>query len=244
MVVFFGLLFGMLVVSIEGVFNLYMSIHFWGLPTESIRWIALASVFAVTLAPLFTRWLDKRGTLILCCAIILVTGNILICVRLFSDVLPPNGDPWILYLILTIAFATGATGPIIGITLNSMMADIADEQELHTGDRQEGIIYAARSFGIKAAGALGTIVGGVGLDLISFPRQADLGQVPAEVVFRLGLIAGPVTSVFLMLNLLIFTAYRLNRRRVAAIKSELDRRTGVTDRAGNTAEDESATTSA
>jgi Na+/melibiose symporter-like transporter len=231
LVVFFGLLFGMLVVSIEGVFNLYMSVHFWGLPTESIRWVAIASVcavpFAVLLAPLLTRRLEKKGTLILSCVCLLVSSNVLICLRLFSDVLPPNGDPWILYLILTTAFAAGLVGPIIGITLSSMMADIADEQELRTGDRQEGIIYAARSFSIKVAGAAGAVLGGIGLDLISFPRQAELGQVPAEVVFRLGLIAGPVASIFLLTNTLIFTLYRLDRRRVAAIKAELERRGGI-----------------
>ena len=58
-----------------------------------------------------------------------------------------------------------------------MFADIADEHELETGERREGVIYAARSFVIKATGAVGVILGGMLLDFIAFPRGAAAGTV-------------------------------------------------------------------
>ena len=76
----------------------------------------------------------------------------MICVRLFTDWLPENGNSELLAMLLTFIFVSGLAGPAIMITLNSMFADISDEQELLTGERQEGIIFSARSFAFKAGG--------------------------------------------------------------------------------------------
>jgi GPH family glycoside/pentoside/hexuronide:cation symporter len=111
------------------------------------------------------------------------------------------------------------------ITLNSMFADISDEQELLTGERQEGIIFSARSFAFKAGGALATILGGIGLDLIEFPRGAEPGAVSEGVLFNLGIIAGPATSIIGLAVLSFYIGYRLDRTRIAEIQLELaDRR--------------------
>jgi Na+/melibiose symporter-like transporter len=107
------------------------------------------------------------------------------------------------------------------ITLNSMFADISDEQELLTGERQEGIIFSARSFAFKAGGAFATILGGIGLDLIEFPRGAAPGEVSAEVLFNLGIIAGPATSIIGLAILAFYIGYRLDRTRIAEIQLEL-----------------------
>lgn len=47
-----------------------------------------------------------------------------------------------------------------------MVADIADGHELATGKRQEGIFFSAVSFANKTTTGLGSLIGGVGLDLI------------------------------------------------------------------------------
>lgn len=102
-----------------------------------------------------------------------------------------------------------------------MFADIADELELATGQRHEGIIYSARAFAGKVAATLGLIVGGIVLDFIAFPRQALPGTVDPDVIFNLGLIQGPGTSIFVMAALLLYTRYRLNQKRHAEIMAEL-----------------------
>ena len=149
----------------------------------------------------------------------------MICVRLFTDWLPENGNSELLAMLLTFIFVSGLAGPAIMITLNSMFADISDEQELLTGERQEGIIFSARSFAFKAGGAFATILGGIGLDLIDFPRGAEPGEVSAEVLFNLGIIAGPLTSIIGLAVLFFYFGYRLDRTRIAEIQFELaDRR--------------------
>lgn len=226
--IFFGLLLGTVVVGVEGVFQTYMGVHFWGLSSEQLRYLILGVMgglpFAVVLAPMLTRAFDKRGALITSAAVTIVAINTPIVLRL-SGVLPPNGDPAVLQVVLGQAFVTGMFYPVILITINSMFADIADEQELILGRRQEGVIYSARAFSLKAAGALGSFLGGIGLDLIEFPRGAAPGSVPDDVIVRLGLVYGPLTSIFTFCGLLLYLRYRLDRQRISDVQAQLaDRR--------------------
>jgi Na+/melibiose symporter-like transporter len=228
-----GLILGTLVVSIEGVFTAFMGVHFWELPTEDLRWLALSVALGLplsfVLAPALTRWIDKRWTLIFCCAVAIINGNFFVCLRLFTDILPANGDPIIFWCVMSMGFFGGVFAPVIGITINSMFADIADEQELIMGDRQEGIIFSARAFALKATGALGGIFGGIALDLIQFPRKALPGTVDSDVIFNLGLIAGPVTSVFTFCGLLLYLGYQLDQRKVQAINIALQEKRALVE---------------
>jgi glycoside/pentoside/hexuronide:cation symporter, GPH family len=222
---FAGLLFAVIMLGIEAVFMVYMYVHFWGLPTESMRWMgptAIAALpFSIALAPLLTRRFEKRRILIGLSTIIILNTNVMIALRLFTDLLPENGTPELLGLLLTFVFIGGLCGPAVLVTLNSMFADIADEQEYLTGERQEGIIFSARSFAFKAAGALASVLGGVALDLIAFPRGAKPGEVPEETLFLLGMVAGPLTSIVGLAILLFYLGYRLNRARIEEIQREL-----------------------
>ena len=220
-----GLFCAIVLLGIEAAFMVYMYVHFWGMETESMRWIGpmalVALPLSVALAPAITRRFDKRRLLIGLSAIIILNNNVMIVLRLFTDLLPANGTPELLALLLTFVFIGGLCGPAVMITLNSMFADISDEQELLTGERQEGIIFSARSFAFKAGGAFASILGGLGLDLINFPRGAAPGEVPGEILFRLGLVDGPLTSIFGLLILAFYMGYRLDRTRIAEIQAQL-----------------------
>ena len=227
--IFLGLMLGTVVVAIEAVFQPFMGVHFWELQTEELRWIPIAVLAGIPVgtmiaAPL-TRVFDKKWCLIGPAAISIVIANVLIVLRLL-ELLPPNGDPVILKLILLTSFSGAVTAPVIFITINSMFADIADELEVTTGERQEGVIYAARAFAGKAANAAGTVFGGLALDLIAFPKQAPPGTVSPDVIFNLGLVQGPVTSIFTFCGLLLYMRYRLTRERHAEITAVLVQRRG------------------
>jgi GPH family glycoside/pentoside/hexuronide:cation symporter len=223
-----GLFCAVVLLGLEASLMVYMYVHFWGMQTESMRWIGPAAIAAlplsVLLAPVLTRYLDKRFSLIGLSIIIIFCNNIMICLRLFTDWLPNNGTPELLGMLLLFVFIGGLCSPSVMITLNSMFADVCDEQELLTGDRQEGVIFSARSFSFKAGGALATMLAGVALDLIGFPRGAAVGEVSAEVITRLGWVAGPLTSVIGLFILGFYLAYRLDRERMHQIQAELAQR--------------------
>jgi Na+/melibiose symporter-like transporter len=222
--IFFGLTLGAIVLAVEGAFTPFMGIHFWGLETDQLRLIPMGVLAGLPvgaiIAAYLVRIMDKKWCLVLPAAVSIINSNILIVLRLM-DLLPPNGHWIILPLLIGGSFIGAVCVPVVFISINSMFADIADEIELETGERQEGIIYSARAFAGKAANAFGTVVGGIALDLIAFPKTALPGTVEPDVIFNLGLVQGPVTSIFTLAGLLLYLGYRLNRQRHKEIVTAL-----------------------
>jgi GPH family glycoside/pentoside/hexuronide:cation symporter len=214
----FGMICILLVLGIEGTFMVYIFVHFWELDTEQMRWLGpmglIGLPFSVLLIPLLTKRFDKKRLLMSLGAIVQINMNLLIILRLFTDLLPENGDPLLFVLFLGSAFISGLMAPAMLVTFNSMFADVADELEFREGVRQEGIIYSARSFAAKAAGGLATIIGGLALDFISFPKGAAVGQILPETIYYLGLIAGPPALIIGLSSMSFFIFYELSRERM------------------------------
>jgi Na+/melibiose symporter-like transporter len=211
----------LLVLGIEGTFMAYLFVHFWELSTEQMRWLGpmtlLGLPFSVVLIPHLTKKFDKRNMMFVLGTVVQINMNILIVLRLFTDVLPENGDPVLFVLFLASAFISGLLAPAMLVTFNSMFADIADELELREGVRQEGIIFSARSFVSKAAVGLATILGGLALDLISFPKGAQVGEIAPDTIYYLGLIAGPPAMILGISSMAFYIFYDLSRERMEEI---------------------------
>lgn len=223
---FLGAVTAAVIAGVEGAFMPFMGVHFWGLTTEDLFYLTFVGLVAFPLTflliPAMTRWFDKKWAIVLATATYILALNLPIYLRL-ADVswYPANGSPWILPIFLFYSTIAALAAPIIGATVNSMMADVADEHELDTGVRREGVLYSARAFSAKAVGALGITVGGFMLSIIEFPEQAVRGEVPADVVWNLGFIAGPATSVFSLLAVGFYLRYQISRERHRVIMSEL-----------------------
>ena len=113
----------------------------------------------------------------------------------------------------------------------SALADVADEHQLKSGRRSEGMFYSARSFFAKLTTAVGHLVAGVALDLIKFPHGAKIGDaIEADTVHLLGLIDGPLAAIPAIISLFFYSRYRLNKRKLTRIQRQL--RSLVTQTAG------------
>ena len=109
-------------------------------------------------------------------------------------------------------------------TAHGETADIADEHELESGVRREGVLYSARAFSGKATAAIGTLFGGILLSAIEFPARATRGEVPEDVVWHLGMIAGPATSIFSLLAVGFYLMYCIDHVRHREIVRLLEER--------------------
>lgn len=226
---FFGMVLVMFILAVEAVFNPFMGFHFWGMTTEQLTYLPLGQLtgllLSVLLVPLLTRSFDKKPVLIVCSLLTILNINTPIILTLFKLTWFPEPGSTALLVILVITHGlTAMMATIVFATLNSMYADIADEHELEVGERREGVIFAARSFANKAAASIGLIFGGLLIDLIAFPRGALMGSVPDDIVWQLGFIAGPATSVFTIGGVLLFFNYRIDRERHADILDTLSKR--------------------
>ena len=102
---------------------------------------------------------------------------------------------------------------VFDISWRSMIADLAERTELDTGRRNEGVISSTITFATKCADALGTLIAGILLTLIAFPTETAVGEVPEDVVDKLGLIYGPMVFVIWLGVIVFISRYRISRSR-------------------------------
>ena len=177
------------------------------------------------LTPLIHRRWDKKPGLVGGTAGWALLQLLPVLMRLLG-IFPENGDPLLLHVLVGFKFFQGIVVQQALVSFGSMMADVADEHELRSGRRQEGVYFGAVSFSGKAASGIGNLVAGVGLDLIGWQAATGLvaGEIPAELLFRLGIFYGPVVAGFAVVSVWCHSHYRLDRARHREIVAELKER--------------------
>ena len=116
-------------------------------------------------------------------------------------------------------------GAVLNISVMSALADIADEHELNSGMRLEGIFYSARTFFAKAMNAVGHIVAGFALQYyIVLPPQSLPGEVSEDVIFRLGIVDGPLAMIGGIIAGVVYLGYRIDKTALGSIQQRLDER--------------------
>ena len=104
----------------------------------------------------------------------------------------------------------------------SMMADVVDEFELQTGNRQEGLFFSMLSFAYKMTTGVGTFIAGLLLAWIEFPKQADITDVAQSAIVGLGWVGGFVTLGIFVLSAFFIFSYPITKERYREIRKRLD----------------------
>lgn len=227
---FGGVLILFVMVGVDSALNLYMFNYFWELPSSLTLWLFLAlPLGALAGAPLtrvLHRYINKHTTVLLGTTWFAVLELMPVLLRLVGW-FPENGDPAVFWILLVVRFLMGAGAIQSTVSFNSMMADIADQHELETDRRQEGIFFGAISFSAKGTSGLGNLVAGIGLDVIAWPRGADVrsaADVAPETIVHLGILYGPLVAAFAVVAVWCLSHYDLTRERHAEIQRVLAER--------------------
>jgi len=222
-----GALFAAVAAGFNDVIGLYMSTYFWGLSTAELAVLVyalgLGALLAVFLARPITQRFDKKKVVLGLASFAVGFGALPVFLRLLG-LMPPNGHPWLLPILFVHALCLITAVVAIGIGVSSMLADIVDEHDLATGQRQEGMFAAAISFVAKATSGLGGLIAGVALDVIGFPRGAEPGTVPQQLLVELGIVVGPVLLLLYLLSVICLARYDITRERHREILATLARR--------------------
>lgn len=114
----------------------------------------------------------------------------------------------------------GMFASAVWVIPSSMVADVADIDELKTGLRREGIYFGISNFGEKIAAGGALLLSGTLLSLFGKLSHGAPKGAPAGTLY-LGILYGAVPAALLLVSLLLMVPYRLNRRAVHGIQLEL-----------------------
>ena len=207
--------------------GLHVNTYFWELVPEQIRLIilfaAIAPVLAFIATPLLHDRFEKKPVILGCLILALISTTAPVLLR-FAGLFPDNHSAMLLPCLTLFVLATTTFGAILLISVMSVLADSADEHELNTGRRQEGMFYAARSFFAKASSGFGHLLAGIGIDAINFPVGAEPGTVADTTLFQLGMLEGPISVIPGIIAIFFYLQYNLSRARHAEIQAELSER--------------------
>lgn len=211
--------------GIGSALSFYYGVYLWQLSQDSKATFAAIPVLilipATVLASGLAAKLDKREAGLIFSFTFFI-GSVVPYAAYLLDLLPPIGEPALFHaIVLFHAVASiGITGIII--LCFSMLADVADEMELLTSKRQEGILYSALSFVQKLTFTLGTAIASSALYFISFPKQTEPSQVAESTINSLAFVGLGSALVFGVLTILCFLAYPLTREKVGEMQNSLN----------------------
>ena len=244
-VLLIGFFFLSLMTGVRGGLWIYNATYFWQLSNDKLAFFAIGSLFGYLFAAFCVKKLharfDKRWTGMLALLVYCIGPAIPMALGYFGFLSAQT--PGLLVILIAFSLLQHAPYSIMTTTVYSALADIADECELKYGLRQEGTLYATRTFFARVDQALGTALAGWVLSIIAFPAKATPGQVPESVLsglalaFMLSVIPGAVASVFYgMLKVTRATHDATReaidaRKRVAAAANTFAE-TGATNRTG------------
>jgi Na+/melibiose symporter-like transporter len=204
--------------------SLYLGTYFWEFTTDQLAGLVVPGALATFLAFIAINRLGRRfdKPALLAVASFGLALNLLwfIGARLLG-LLPENGHP----LIYSLQWLNAGIGVMLIITLQvlgiSLAADILDEQELMTGRRQEGVVFAAGSFVGKATTGAGSLLAGIVIDLSGMAPGLQPGEVAQSVLQSLGWFAMVVVAGLALVAFVFFTRLQLTRADHAKVALQL-----------------------
>ncbi len=195
----------------------FMNFYFWGLTPQVVALMTLmaapAAILGVIAAPILSRVLDKKPTMITVFILSIFSGVIPVTLRLVG-LMPPNGSP-LIPVILTADLFVAAVLAVIGfVILSSMIADVAEDAAVKTGVRSEGLLFAAYGLVPKITTGLGGLIGNMMLEFVHFPAGAEQGAVDVvdpAIMRHLALVSIPAGAVLNLISVGVLMFYRIDR---------------------------------
>ncbi len=204
---------------------LYMATYFWRVSTDQLFlfgiFVAVGIFGGLAFWPRVAARLDKRPTFLIG---LMVFGAFVALPILFKVVgfFPAEDSPFYLpaWFLHGMGYSFGITAT--AVTGGSMMADVADADELRSGRRREGIYFGAVSFTAKASVGVGAFVAGQVVEWVGLVRGMKPDQVPMEMSQMLGLVDGLALLLIVAAATAVFSRYDLTSERHASIRAQLD----------------------
>jgi Na+/melibiose symporter-like transporter len=222
----FGYFFLALMLGLRENLRTYLYLYYWQLTTEQMRWLVLGSFVGYAAAFFFAAHLhgrfDKKRTIITAISCYAIVPAIPILMGMAGIIGPQT--PGLLAILIAFYSVQAGSLSVLAISVMSALADIADENELKHGVRQEGILYSTRALSAKLDQAAGSFAAGLVVSYIGLSAKAKPGQVSDDVLYNLALWDGPVAAVPGVIAIFFYGRYRITKAANDATKLALAER--------------------
>ncbi len=172
--------------------------------------MAFAVVGVPVFAALGNRWGKRIAMIVVLCAAVTVFFSTWFLY-----------DPDIKWLQLLASGGIAFTGAGFWMLYGSMLADVIDYDELHTGKRREGAFNACGSWMMKVGMALGMGASGIVLESTGFDAALE-GAQPVHALFMIRVYLAAIPIVGLIIALVALARFGLSPRKMAEIRAELE----------------------
>ncbi len=203
--------------------TLFINTDFWQLKGSQIGiflYIYFGAAFlAFYITPKFVTFIGKRNFVLICVAGVALSSPIAFI--FYNLGLTPDKGTNALVLFLCMPLIFISTLSIAGnMTRDAMIGDIADEVDLQSGKRQEGVLYSTVSFVQKVNTAFGALTGGLTLWVLNITSETPT----YDQAYSLFFVQGVIGPVLLVIPLIFFHFYSLDKKRHSDILRQLKER--------------------
>jgi Na+/melibiose symporter-like transporter len=227
----------MSIVSIS-VLKIHIVTYLWQVPAKNIGLLISAQaggslLGAAALPLLFSK--RERRQVIRWSFTIFASLNGLALLAPLTGLAPPAGSPELAFLLIGLFFLAGIALGCYFVSIAALGSDIADEHEVNTGQRQQGLIGGFSTFAIKVSSGLMTLITGFFLDVIKFPVGAPIADVPAGKPEQLALFILAFCIVSAIFVTLMIARIDVSKKRQAEINRGLEQLNAKTKLGGQPA---------
>jgi Na+/melibiose symporter-like transporter len=227
MVLFTASMLGTVAAGLGAPLAFYWLTYFWHFTAQQSALVTMgvfvSAILGSSLAPVVTRTLGKkRGAIIV--GLVAFLGNPMPITLRLLGVLPDNGSPLIFWYVFFNTMFDTALIITFQILSYSMMADLAEQSQIKTGRRSEGVFASAITFTEKVVNGVGLMMAGFILTLAGIKTGADANHVSHESLFRLGAIFVPTILTLWMAMVGVISFYTISRDSHAATLKTLEGR--------------------
>lgn len=205
--------------------RMYVNTFYWDLSSKELAVFVFGSLAGYLTAFLFAARLhgrfDKKKTMMFSALVYAIIPPIPLVLGMMGIISPAT--PGLLPMLVAFAAVQYGAISVLQISAMSALADIADQNELKYGVRQEGILYSTRNMAGKIDMAVGTAVAGAVITLIGFPKTArSIADVPPEVLFNLALWDSVLAAIPGVIAAVFYSLYGINRRTYEETRAALE----------------------
>ena len=206
--------FMLLATSLSYALGTFFNIYAFGFSAQQISILVTSGLWSATLSLVITPWLsrrfDKRTGALLVGGVLLVLLPTPLALSVVG-LLPTLESGWLLPFLYGFTMLSTTFLIAVPTLLASMLADVVEENEVRTGRRDEGVIFALNVFAQKCASGLAVFVSTIILSIAGFPSHAVVGAVPADVIRRLSLTYISTLALLYVASLVCIRFYRITR---------------------------------